>query len=551
MDGARLAEDLERTSFDTLKLRTASAERVFRGTQPFSELAWPVVVAAFGRHGLSISTNDNFLSFSTFLISGVHVPITTLAYPLERVAWLMSKPLYETFCIFRGIGVTLAALSGNRPNSGETVYKRFAMTLLETRYQTLYSEFPALFHLIDLEIKNWLTNLSYVCCRLNADGEELNRCLHFDLSCGIAEFKFGLSDPHQGGVTSIFFQTVTGQKVIYKEKPAAATLLYRDFCTLLNMRANAELLVCPKHLLFESHSWFEVLEFHTAPIDWHHFAFQSGALLFACYVLQISDCHFENVIATARGPALVDVETLGGRPKKLYINGSYATYEDSVLGTGLLATPIVVDDMAFDLSGFSKEDTRYKTSVSWTNLGKDHLVPTKSRKTAVGVNLPNNAIWDDKSINRFCEGFLATAEIVSSNFSEFHLLLDSCEEHLISRCLTRDTAEYARVISETLSPANLRMTMADWIIQLKTEVNNLPKLGQFDTEELRNQEATHLESLDIPIFTTKLPFIRGWFDRPLSDTLKALQPGLLEEQVSCIKASFLSTRSSLDENNEQ
>ena len=199
--------------------------------------------------------------------------------------------------------------------------------------------------------------------RLAADRELL--ATEFGAWGVLTGLRAGLSDRHGGGRQVCELQFASGMSVIYKPRSLEAEAAFQgvldDLSAELGELTPPRLKVCRR----DGYGWMETA-LH-APLgnpQQARLAFQrAGSLLFITWLLGANDLHTGNVVATAEGPVIVDLETLLQGPPEGTAQGPGAQAEGallrarqrlkgSLLSTGLLSFPRRdAEDRFFDIGG--------------------------------------------------------------------------------------------------------------------------------------------------------------------------------------------------------
>ena len=120
----------------------------------------------------------------------------------------------------------------------------------------------------------------------------------------------GLSDPHNMGETVAVITFASGVRLLYKPKPEDASVWFQSL-----LRANATLRdllhAYPEFVLRPGYAWSTFVEH--APVlseNMELTARNAGRILFALYISNSTDVHFQNVRLSRTVPIVVDCETV-------------------------------------------------------------------------------------------------------------------------------------------------------------------------------------------------------------------------------------------------
>jgi type 2 lantibiotic biosynthesis protein LanM len=317
-------------------------------------------------------------------------------------------------------------------------------------------------------------------------------------------------DPHRGGRSTATLTFQSGTKVVYKPRPLDLHAHFNEIVewlsdkTALRLRTAA---VFPR----TGYGWLEHVQ-HNECDDLsgvHRFYQRQGALLALLYILDGTDVHYENLIACADQPVLVDVETLF-HPSVvptgvLGQDPAHAALLSSVFRTALLPLLISGEHGVADMSGFGGDEgtTTPNNRVDWADAGLDsmHLVRRPGlARTAQNRPMLNGVAAEPRDHEvAVLTGFRTAYEAIAWNRDELlgpEGLLARCAQDEI-RYLCRPTSIYATLLDEATHPDALRH--ADGRSQL------LDLLWEADDSQraLVPHELSELWAGDIPLFSTR------------------------------------------------
>jgi type 2 lantibiotic biosynthesis protein LanM len=147
--------------------------------------------------------------------------------------------------------------------------------------------------------------------RLEADRDVLAAVLAVPITT-VADVALGLSDRHDGGRTVVLLQVDQGRRLVYKPRDLRLDAAYHGLLSWLR-EAGLDAVPSPLRVVVrDGYGWIEYAEQSKA---WERVSVQAyyrraGGLLCVAYLLGARDLHGENVVASAEGPTLVDVEAL-------------------------------------------------------------------------------------------------------------------------------------------------------------------------------------------------------------------------------------------------
>lgn len=363
-------------------------------------------------------------------------------------------------------------------------------------------------------------------------------------------------DIHNGkGVCIVAYKE---DKVVYKNKSINSNKFINQFLNLVNSSMTEEVVLIPDFLERDGYYWEEYIchkEIKNIN-EGNEFYINMGRLLCIAYALNISDLHFENLIAFGEIPVLVDVETIwsiGAYPLSAKEDSTRILVEknyDSILNTGLLPISSLNKSFGGDTSGIlgGKFIGEVRDIV---NLYRDdiHIERRKIEKETFD-HLPfiktkegNIYLKASEYLESIFLGFDEIGQILITKRSEFIDLIRSYEDEIDVRILFRNTKEYGIIKSLLLSP--IYSKKEDILFGKISE-----KLDFFSHEQLSLSEEKQLLNLDIPYFSVKAT--DSWvtvddkkiWELPKSpiqkvlDKFLKLNDELLNEQKSLIKFSI-------------
>ncbi|MNJ84895.1 hypothetical protein D3C87_23580 [compost metagenome] len=136
----------------------------------------------------------------------------------------------------------------------------------------------------------------------------------FGLKGGVKHVSFTGSDLHHGAEQVVIIESEGGQKVVYKPRSVAPDRALLDnegsaFDTL--NKKGAELPTMKFHASKTKGSYVEFIQHHSIKTvsEIKTYYYQLGQLAVASKLFGVNDLHYENIMAAANGPAIIDGET--------------------------------------------------------------------------------------------------------------------------------------------------------------------------------------------------------------------------------------------------
>lgn len=307
---------------------------------------------------------------------------------IAQLAGLAERCAYQTFHRFR----SAEAESVTTPLAG--VYRRFVRTMLGEGLRSFLLEYGALARRLCAFTTAWVEANAEWLLRLETDRIALAERFGNGADPGpVATLRAGLSDRHHGGrqVAALIFSN--GLRLLYKPKSLQQDDALARLLEWFAARGLEDVPPTARVLAREGYGWAEFVE--TSPVESpeevRRYYRQAGVLLACIYLLNGNDCVMDNLIATRRGPVLIDLETLfqpraaherqstvGKPPPGASLEPAQRFVRDSVLRTGLLTTwGRTPAGALFDLGGLAGgggSDTGRRRLV-WREINTDAMRP--------------------------------------------------------------------------------------------------------------------------------------------------------------------------------
>jgi type 2 lantibiotic biosynthesis protein LanM len=496
---------------------------------------------------------------------------------LERflLQWLCAvsaEAIELNFTALRTIRQTIRlAMPGFVP--GRKLYAEFIESLWDGGLYELFSEYPVMARLLGRTIELWLDFAARFLARAADDSEALRAAFSVEGALGpVMRIVPGLSDRHNGGVTSLRIQFECGLELIYKPKDLRSELVWKELAEWFNAHGAPLSIPVFRSVCRPTHGWVEIVE-HKPCENVEQVARyyqRAGMLLCLVYVLEGSDCHHENIIASGEYPVLIDMETLlqhrvrmieGSQQEDASSLANRVFYWDSVFRTALLPRwEFGPDGESYDISGLGGVEGQ-KTSFTrkaWRHINTDGM---RLWREKIETRPHSNVVYLD---GRRIDPATRLHDILSG-FEQMYRFLHSRRETLFTpggpfeplknlrlRFLFRHTKIYTAVLGGYLRPQFLKDAM-DAFIRLDILCRPLLHSGErHPFWDIIAAEQFSLTQADIPIFhsaadTTALEIGAGksipdFFAEPSFDLLKLrfekMSEPDLRTQLSYIRSSF-------------
>ncbi|MFJ2959808.1 type 2 lanthipeptide synthetase LanM [Streptomyces sp. NPDC087270] len=335
--------------------------------------------------------------------------------------------------------------------------------------RALVAEYPVLARLLaqtcDQAVAAWTELLR----RLVADRTAVVEGLLGGVDPGLlVQVDMSAGDRHQGGRAVAVLSFEHGARVVFKPRPVTVHGHFNDTVRWLNSRLDGLDLRDLAVLERSGYGWVEYAAAApcAGPAEVGRFYWRLGALLALIHALGATDMHFENLIACADQPVLVDLETLfhpdlsgpaGGDPAQAVLTASVAR-------TALLPFFLVGEHGVLDVSGLGGDrDTPLPGEVTgWSAPGTDEMQLVRT----VGVfrGSANRPLLRDAEadpalhVDSLVAGFRAGYDVIAGHRTELTgpggLLARFT--HDVTRAVVRPTRSYAVLLDESTHPDVLR-----------------------------------------------------------------------------------------------
>ncbi len=381
------------------------------------------------------------------------------------------------------------ARAADHASTAATGYDAFIRGWLTGGLEPLVAEYPALVrHLVWLLISQIESAVDWG-NRFEADRDDLAALLGLSITT-IADVSLGLSDRHGGGRTVVVLQVDQGRRVVYKPRDLRLDAAYHALLTWLR---DAGLDAVPTPLRVLSRAGYGWTEYAQAVEQWEAEAVplyyrRAGGLLCVAHLLGARDLHGENVVASAEGPTLIDLEALvqpsrstdaeegvGGHSMPTGADGRDEPAQ-CCLATGLLT--LRHQDAAgayYDIGGLRESTPRTAEigRMCWIDLRTDGIRCEVDRVVCpqYGNAVRVNGAWEPPERHR---------EAIVGGFEDAYRLLVRRRPDLLAqewplaefrgattRVLFRSSDRYAALLHVLLAPAHWR-SGADRSIALDT-----------------------------------------------------------------------------------
>ncbi|WP_049921103.1 type 2 lanthipeptide synthetase LanM [Halopiger djelfimassiliensis] len=485
------------------------------GTEvPFEDIFWPIV--EYSRQTVIDTVNTERLT-----TAGLGDFEQLL---LNRLADVAAQALHIDFLTYiNDIDPDVIRTDRRSPNS-TAWYDEYVLAFVDGRAASFFEEFPMAAKLLTISIQQWQSIFTRFLSRLNDDLQRIRST--FDL--GEAERIASVSpvgDAHGGGERVLLIEFEAGVEVLYKPRnvdPESA--FYRFESWLCQEFETVPVLETPNLLNRDGYGWVEKIERSdhsevTAVADYYRGV---GALLCILYVLNVTDCHYENIIAAKESPVLVDPETVLAMDSSAVENPSrkmeqkirYHMMNATVLGTGALPYDAVPEGSS-GIDGIDGHEASTR-QLTWNHINTDamdieYYVPVNPPQENFPT-LAGEPARPERFVDQIVDGFESVYTAICGAKDRVKVKTTTHFDGLETRILLRSSRAYDELLKTLTSPKYLRSgAIFDYklqeVLSMRGEqpiFRRETKLSEMDPERWEKIIAAEREALqrgDIPKFT--------------------------------------------------
>ncbi|HEX3648407.1 MAG TPA: type 2 lanthipeptide synthetase LanM family protein, partial [Pseudonocardiaceae bacterium] len=333
---------------------------------------------------------------------------------------------------------------------------------------TLCGDYPVLARLLGQACLHAVDAHHELLGRFAADRDRVVATLCHGVDPGpVVGIDVGRGDSHQAGRSVAMLRFAAADPIVYKPRSLAVQAHFDEIIAWLNGRVPDLDLRTASCLPMAGYGWQEFVG-HQPCADAagvERFYRRQGALLALLYALDATDIHFENLIAHADQPVLVDMETLfhpALRPgAAAAADPAWQRLASSVARTTLLPTVMLGEHGALDVSGLGGDRDRVLPSdtVGWVAAGTDRMRLVRRPGTFGGaVNRPRigDADADPREYtDALVGGFRSGYGAITAHRTEVAELVRRCAGDTV-RIVARTTQDYVTLLDESTHPDVLR-----------------------------------------------------------------------------------------------
>ncbi|MFC4769269.1 type 2 lanthipeptide synthetase LanM family protein [Effusibacillus consociatus] len=443
------------------------------------------------------------------------------------------KPVYQNLltivCRTLMLELNIARVEGQLiGNTSEARFEDFVSRKLTDKVDILaiLHKYPVLARLMTVSAKNIIyANLEAVEHFL-LDREQIEELIEGDFS-KLIEIKSGVGDVHNSGKSVLIFQFASGSRLLYKPRSLGVDAHFQELLSWINEKG-----LTPSFKLMQvidrgSYGWEEFISVEECieKDQVKRFYQRLGGYLALLYLLNATDFHSENIIASGEYPYLVDLESLFQNfmpvdVKQTALQKASDELMNSVLRTGLLPVSLFKSGafQAIEISGIGGYGGQRlpKLVYGFENIRTDEMKMVKKqgflKESDNRPYLKGKPIQAEDYIEDVTTGFYNVYQVLLKNREE----LQSEDGPIFKfandpvRSILRNTQSYVSMLEAGLHPDNLvdglaRVQLFDFMWRI---VDHLPAMVRI----VASENADLLEG-DVPAFSTRVNSKDLWDSR--------------------------------------
>ncbi|RSO33521.1 type 2 lantipeptide synthetase LanM [Streptomyces sp. WAC 06725] len=395
-----------------------------------------------------------------------------------------------------------------RGENGEARYRYF---LANCSAEQLGESFPLLLSAVGHLLRNTAAAFDELCTRLSADRQRIAETFGIVGSDALTSIGQADGDAHAHGRSVSLLTFASGARLVYKPRDISCEAAYEAIVDHVNACAGTSLSAA-RTLDRAGYGYVEYISAENVSGVSPQFMRRCGELAAVFYLLDARDMHFENIVATRRGPVPVDLETLM-HPARVHVgsqpeapDNAYDVIARSLYGIGIL--PLVMAgkgrtsghvDLGF-LGGDNHGPSPFKGLAFEKPFSDKIRVVLRAEETGQRSTVVSAA--DEENIHHLAEqmaaGFTRTVRALTRQRETWAQLLTRLARRMRVRYVHNPTALYIQ---------NLRLTASASAMAVPaTALGLLKRIAIASKTSHRGIVLSELKQMaerDVPYFTAK------------------------------------------------
>lgn len=436
---------------------------------------------------------------------------------LSQLSEVGAKALHLDFVQYVADNDPEVIENDDRSSDSTYWYDRYVSAFLDGRAAAFFEAFPVLARQMTYIVENWSEMASRFASFLNDDYHELRDLVEAEHPGVASRLELGAGDLHDGGQSVIIVEFESGDEVVYKPRSIEPVKQLYEFESWLSKKDAFPDLQTAGVVSKSDHGWVEKVEStEFSELDAVESYYRgAGALLCVLYVLNASDCQYENIIAGRESPLLVDAEAILDTPIAEVPDSRFdrkvqrRRAQSSLAGTLLL--PFKVGTHARTKSGLGTNQTYrgWSRRIFWKNVNTDAMdyeyeIPEITPENNVPTYAGDPAL-PDQFLDELVDGFERAYDVIMNSKEDVKRRIASSFDGVPVRKVVLASALYDALSNTLTNPRYLRSgTSYGYKIQetLSRRLSTLHGAVRPDKwDDVLRAERNSLLRGDIPKFT--------------------------------------------------
>lgn len=518
-------------------------------TTPFVDVLWPIVEFESDRvfgHDCAQLTESGRRDFEGIL--------------LDDLVDVSAQALHVDFVSYLGENDPELLESDGRSSDSREWYEAYVSSFFDGRMEPFFREYSMAARFVATVTRQWRSLVDSFVSRLTDDSSTIRS--RFDVpERDRVDAISSMGDAHDGGKRVLLVEFEGGTELLYKPRSIEPEDRFYEFESwLCEEFSDVPERSTPRRVVRSSYGWVEKVEpaSHDTIDAVEDYYRSAGALACIAYVLNVSDCHVENIVSTSRAPTLVDAETvleLGASPAEAdHLDAASElarhVYGSTVLGTYLFPFGTGVD--RFSGLGLNDERDAELPELSWVDVNTDAMdIEYETPTNSFRQNLPTcdgELVPPHEFVDEIVDGFETTYDAIADARQTVRRKVVETFDEVECRKIVRDTRAYHTLLLTLSTPKYLRSgawhgyKIQDVLsrrsppasVEGKTELHNLD-VERWDG--IVEAERRSILRRDIPKFTVLSDDVGLYYDGELVVRNLTLESGV---ERACTKIEELS-----------